>query len=377
MDKTQREKLLKLVWDFDDGYYHVGKDITEYPDAWCFIVYSLRGPGKTVSGLAYMLAEGKKFLYMKRTKLDVETLCSETQNADYDVDDINPFSPINRIIGSNYAARFIDKKTAFAGFYQCDSDGNAIGAPAGYCLAFNSVKSIKGMNFDFCDYIIFDEFIPQIGEKVNAREGELLLDLLKTAQRDRIQRGLPQIRLLLFANAESIATPVTRTLEVMDDIIELTYSEDTHRYIQERGILLHHIKPHEVAISRAEEDTGLYKAMKGTAWGAKTYEGLFAHNDFTTLKKVNMRGYKCQTSYFYENRRVYIYMNSEGRYYMTYSKDNKCKEVYNLNIEGEAAAFYYEWVGELQVAIIEGMLNVEKYTMYDLITNYKKYFKKF
>ena len=132
-----------------------------------------------------------------------------------------------------------------------------------------------------------------------------------------------------------------------------------------------------MAISRAEEDTGLYKAMKGTAWGAKTYEGLFAHNDFTTLKKVNMRGYKCQTSYFYENRRVYIYMNSEGRYYMTYSKDIKCKEVYNLNIEGEAAAFYYEWVGELQVAIIEGMLNVEKYTMYDLVTNYKKYFKKF
>ena len=36
---------------YDDGYYHVGKDIEMYPDAWCIIVWSRRGPGKTYSCL--------------------------------------------------------------------------------------------------------------------------------------------------------------------------------------------------------------------------------------------------------------------------------------------------------------------------------------
>ena len=378
MDKQQLQMLHILVYNYADGYYHVSKDIEDYPEAWAIAAWSKRGPGKTTSAMLYMLEKNTKFLYMKRTKGDVELLCTSKATADMETDDINPFSPVNRLLGTNIRPHMILKKEALAGFYHCDSDDNPQGAPIGYCLAFNGVKSFKGMNFDFCDYMIFDEFIPQIGERTSAgqNEGELLLDFYMTAMRDRIQRGLPEIKLLLFANAESVATPITRTLEIMDDIIELTYSSETRLYLEDRNILLHHIKPSEVAISKMEEQTGIYKAMAGTAWGAKTYEGLFAHNDFTALKKVDMRGYKPLTSYFYENKRVYIYINAEGKYYMTYSKAQKV-EVYDLNIEGSAQAFFYDYVVDLQLAIIEGLLNVEKYTMYDLVTNYKKYFKKF
>ena len=63
MDKTQRQKLIKLVYDYKDGYFHVAKDIEEYPTAWCHIDWSARGPGKTTSGLAYMLL--KDYRYMR------------------------------------------------------------------------------------------------------------------------------------------------------------------------------------------------------------------------------------------------------------------------------------------------------------------------
>lgn len=377
MDKNQLQKLTLLVYDYTDGYFHVAKDIEEYPDAWCHLDWSARGPGKTTSGLAYMLLKDYKFLYLKRTKLDVETVCSGMSSEDYDTDDFNPYSGINNLCDFNILPRIIDKKTAFGGFYDCTVEGEPIGRPHGYILPFASIKSIKGLNFDFCDFIIFDEFIPQLGERISAQEGEMLLSLIRTVQRDRVKRGLPEVKLLLFANAETIATPVTRTLEVMDEIIELTYSNETIRYLKDREIVLHHIKPSEVDILRAEEETGLYKAMKNTTWGKKSYEGVFASNDFTALKKVSLKGYKPLTSYFYEEKRVYIYINSEGKYYLTYSKADKMKEVYNLNIEGEAQAFYYDVVVDLLEAIIDGRLAVEKYTMYDLITNYKKYFKKF
>ena len=30
-------------------YYHFEDDLQAYPDAWCFIVWSKRGPGKTAT----------------------------------------------------------------------------------------------------------------------------------------------------------------------------------------------------------------------------------------------------------------------------------------------------------------------------------------
>lgn len=377
MDKRQMQKIKEIAYNFDDGYYHVSKDIADYPEAWCVIAWSMRGPGKTTGAMALMLAEGYKFLYMKRTKDDVELLCSGKAAGGLDTDDINPFSPLNRLAGTNIKPCMIDRKHAFAGFYECDDDGNPAGQPLGYILAFNGVKSFKGMNFDFCDYIIFDEFIPQIGERTSAgqKEGELVLQFYMTALRDRVQRGDKEIKLLLFANAEEVATPITRTLEVMDDIIELTYSEETRQYLEDRGILLHHIKASEVKAGNYQT-TGIHKAMSGTAWGRKTFEGEFTGNDFSKVKKLNLAGFKPLAAYFYENKYVYIYINGVGTYYLTYSKQ-KVSDVYDLNVEGSAQAFYYDYVCDLRMAIMDGQLFCEKYTMYDLITNYKKYFKKF
>ena len=33
--------------DYTDGYYHIRKDLEEYPDAGFICVWSRRGPGKT------------------------------------------------------------------------------------------------------------------------------------------------------------------------------------------------------------------------------------------------------------------------------------------------------------------------------------------
>jgi hypothetical protein len=116
--------------------------------------------------------------------------------------------------------------------------------------------------------------------------------------------------------------------------------------------------------------------MSGTAWGRKTFEGEFTGNDFSKVKKLNLAGFKPLAAYFYENKYVYIYINGVGTYYLTYSKQ-KVSDVYDLNVEGSAQAFYYDYVCDLRMAIMDGQLFCEKYTMYDLITNYKKYFKKF
>lgn len=66
-------------------------------------------------------------------------------------------------------------------------------------------------------------------------------------------------------------------------------------------------------------------------------------------------------------------MNDMGCYYMTESAAQKV-ETYNLNTEVGQKAFYYNVVLYIIDAALEDRAWFEKYTMYDLIMNFKKRF---
>ena len=40
--------------DTADGFYHFGKDVYNFPNCWCYVVWSRRGPGKTYSQSPYL-----------------------------------------------------------------------------------------------------------------------------------------------------------------------------------------------------------------------------------------------------------------------------------------------------------------------------------
>ena len=67
--------------DYKDGYYHFSKDLHDYPDCWCYVVWSARGPGKTYSLLRYYTGQGLPFIYMKRTKDDIDIICMDSDTA--------------------------------------------------------------------------------------------------------------------------------------------------------------------------------------------------------------------------------------------------------------------------------------------------------
>ena len=268
-------------------YYHFEDDLKNYPEAWCYIVWSKRGPGKTYSSLWWALSNKIPIIYMKRTNDDVDLIC---QQSNYGFD-ASPYVPINRDKHTNVKAVKINN--GLGGFWihekGDDEKEHPEGLPVSYCLSCNAIKRFKGFDFSVCQWIVFDEFIPQLGERISRKEGELLLDLYMTVSRDRQKRGLPPLKLILFANAEDISTPITNTLEVVDIMADLNASGKTHYYDQERGILLHHITNDEIPIEDSEKQ-GIYSAMKNTKWGAKSFDGTFANNDFSNVVKKSIRG---------------------------------------------------------------------------------------
>lgn len=358
---------MKMCEDYNDGYYHFSEDLQKYPDAWCYIVWSKRGPGKTYSGL-WFAYNNFPIIYMKRTNEDVELITSGNDKLGFDP---SPYKPINRDKGTNIRAKAI--KTGIGGFWEYNEDNETCGLPVSYILSLNAVKRFKGFDFSQCEWLLVDEFIPQVGEIVKRGEGEMLLDLYMTIARDRQKRGRPPLKLILFANAEEISTPITNTLEVVDIMADLNASGESYYYDEDRGIMLHHITSEEYPV-KEEEKAGIYNAMINTAWGQKAFEGTFTNNDFSNVSKSNLKGYKPQIHLHYKNSDYYIYINDAGNYYMSSSK-GECVFSYDLNKENDQKLFYSEHGIDLRRECVENRFKFQKYSMYDLIVNYKKIFR--
>lgn len=356
--------------NYNDGYYHISQDLKRFPGYWLYVVWSRRGPGKTYSFLYYCLQQGRKFIYIKRTNADVEFLCADP-DAD-DGRDPNPFAPINRDHGTNI--KIFKKSEGQAAFYEVDENGERSGLPIGYVYSFAQVSKLKGFNMDAVELMCFDEFIPQPTEIVRRSSGRALLSMYMTVSRDREKRGRPPLILCMFANAEEISTYETNILEITDDMAELEMNGKSHKDISNRKIMLHHITEEEVPITE-EEKGAIFQGMLGTAWHDYAFGGHFSNNDFSNIRYMNIKGYTCFIHLIYKRKDMYIYLNNNtGRMHMCSSK-HKALYSYDLSKENDQALFYVKHYLDIMNTLINGRMTFEKYTMYDIIKNYNKFFK--
>jgi len=357
-----------------DGYYHFSNDLEAYPEALCYMVYSMRGPGKTYSFLRYCVENKKKFIYMRRTNKSVHLICTGRKNPLLKKDP-SPFAPLNRDFGWNILPTEIEDGIGV--FFQCDEEENPEGERIGDLLSLNKVMDSKGSDFSDVDFICLDEFCPQTHEIVRKTEAEALLDFYMTATRDRANRGLPDIKLVLFSNTENISCPITREMETIDDMVYLNFNLDqTHLYKEERGLLLHHISLEEAPAAAKNIEAGIGKLMKGTKWADKALYGLFANNDFTYIKKLPMKHMKPYIELIYQRKRIFIYIReADGMFYASHVKNDQSIYFYDLDREASRNMYWVEHGRELQIECMEEHFIFENYSYYDLIMHFKEILK--
>lgn len=367
----------KIIWneDYNDGYYHIAKDVNRYPNAGIFVVYSRRGPGKTYGALASAaFVSHKPVIYIKRTKQDIELLCTKWKSEDGEKD-FNPYSPINRDFGVNIQAHMLSKKDGIAAFYETDGDGKPVGSPYGFAFALASVGSIKGFNIEGFEWIIFDEFIPVAGTRVLRSEGKSLLSIYMTLVRDKIKRGETAPKLILLSNCDDISSVITTSLNIIDYIAEMEINHIDTMYVKERSLFIRHISMEEYPMAEEELDSPIAKLMKGTSWYDANFGGSFAYNDFSSICNRSVKHAKPVYRLQYNRQMLYVYYYPEtGKYHMCTTRGNGAA-YYNLDRENEQKKFYIDVYFILRTAMINDMMTFEKYSMYDLICNYKDFFK--
>lgn len=357
-------------------YFSVAPGIDSHPDAIIYIYVGGRNTGKTYSALLYMLEHDMKFVFVKRTMEDVKILCSGSGKFGSKVkeyaEDLSPFVALNRDFNLNIRAFSIIP--GLGGFYPCDEAGAPVGDPIGYIVALSAVSKVKGFDLSVADAIIFDEFIPEQWERVNRKEGDQVMQLYKTVSRDREHRGREPLKLIMLANAEMVANPIFDTLELVDTVTFMQLA-DKHEYFDERrGIYINRVQTSK-EFEEKESKSKIYMAMSGTQWAKMALSNEFAYDDFTAVKKVDLRHFKAMCKFIHKHKTYYIY-NNENIFYVSIRSNGKMPSIdsYDLSRQTEAERFYYNIVLLLRSISIDGNVLYETYSLYDLLMHFKKHY---
>ena len=350
-------------------YYDVLDDLAQFPDAWCYVVFSRRGPGKTYSALKGAHDLGLTIAYTRRTKGDVQMI-SHTFNGK----SMSPYEPIMRDYPEIRVRSEFWNDEGMAVFYDENDEGEIIGKPITYVLAINNISKYRSFDLSDCAWLVVDEFMPLVGQKRIKGEGPGVLDLYMTIARDREARGLPPLKMILFSNTDKISGPLMDTLEIVDDLAEMIYHHEPVRYIENRGIVLHHLTEEKFRFSDSSR-MAIEKGMAGTAWARAALGGEFSYTDFSNVRKINPKNYKPLWSFIWHRTHYVVLLNYESARY--YIKQGNIKGVpsYDLSKENDQKRFFLEVIIDIRQECIDNRVTFESYSLYDLIMNYKNFYE--
>ena len=280
-------------------FYDVRKDCKS--DMPFKIIIGPRGCGKTYSVLDYMQevsSEDSKFIYMRREGTEIDSCAS-----DYG----NPFKTLNS-----------DKGYCIAPFQISKFNGFGIGRDdtcecIGYGVALSTFASMRSQDFSDVDRIFFEEFIPEKHKRKIKGEGQALLNVYETINRNRELKGEKPVELIMCANGIDLANPILLELGATSIIAKMLANKQRRITIPEKQLYIEIIP--RTKVSEAKETTALYK-LANKDFIVDALDTTFRGADLQFVRKgVNLRSYKTEFSYG-----DYVVFSNKEHYYIAESK---------------------------------------------------------
>lgn len=204
-------------------------------------VVGARGVGKTYGVMRKLIEEGKKFIYLRRLKSQLDQ-CGKLEG--------NPFKKLNEDMDRNI------KPYASGGiitFRDGDKNSNIISVG----VALSVVANIRGIDFSDIDYIVFDEFISSDGERPIRNEFSAFLNFYETVNRNRELEGKKPVKCIMLGNANTLINPYFSAWHFMKTAVKMIIGNQMvwRSADNSRMVILLLASP----ISKLKADTALYK----------------------------------------------------------------------------------------------------------------------
>lgn len=314
------------------GYVNIKRIVDkDYPFNF---IWGGRGTGKTYGGLKYVVENNKTFMY-SRTK---QTQLDKIKNIE-----LSPFKPLNADLNWNIQPFPVDD---IAGFYRTEFNEKdrlvPVGNPVGYASAITTLANLRGFSAEDVSIWIWDEFIPQKGDKVPKGIATSFLHGYETMNRNRELKGLPPLQVLCFSNSDNVGCELFAQLGLIRKVAEMSRKRQETAYIKERGIALYNLC--NSPISRAKEETALYKMVgKDSGFSQMALGNEFYDVDYSDVRAQNLKEYVPLV--FFEEIAIYEH-KTQDMLYVTKHKQGTPYRVFTGVNEKNIKAFrrFYSWI---------------------------------
>ena len=312
-----------------------------------------RATGKTFGALQYGYTDwrdtDRPFVYMRRTAKQAELVSTDV---------FNPFRPLNTAFGWNVQPFPITK--GVYGYFdaeQLDGRSKPTGGHAAVIAALSTFSNFRGFDGSNIDLIIYDEFIKNAGEKSIKDEGESLLNVFETVNRNRELIGGKPVKLVCLSNSNAIANDIFIDLKLMGYVDFMRRHHKNQYYDYGRGIAIYDLSDSE--ISQRKKQTALYRMDDGSRYSKMALDNEYEDYDSTLIRSCPLSEYKPLASI----RGLTIYTHkSDQQYYCTFHSSGK-PEIYDsgeIDKTRFLRKYAYLWEAYLGERILFESLTVKK-----------------
>lgn len=168
-------------------------------------VVGARGVGKTYGIFKKLLSDGKKFIYLRRLKSQLDQ-CGKLEG--------NPFKKINTDTGHDIKPF---PSGGIISFRETDKTGDIVAVG----VALSVVANVRGIDFSDFDYIVFDEFIASAGERPIKNEFSAFLNFYETVNRNREIQGKQAVKCIMLGNANTLINPYFSAWHFMKTAVKM------------------------------------------------------------------------------------------------------------------------------------------------------------
>lgn len=295
-----------------NGYVNM-RDIIHSMFAFIFGV-GARGIGKSYNCWETLIDDaietGKKFIYLRITEDEIDTVCTAESNPIDDIDKYKGrtvFKPINKHMKGIYL-----------------DDDKLIGITA----SLRTFAKVRGMSFKEYTTIFLDEFIREAHQNKLKHLGEALKQLYETVNRNRELEGEPPVKLICMSNALDFNNDILIEFDIIEVIRKMKLSKQEFYLSPERSLLV--IYPQNSPISQKKKETALYKL--GGSFNKMALNNEFREYFEGNVRSMNLKGFK--PMWIYGTMCFYRSTNSDRIWYVTETrKGNFLEEYQETNYE--------------------------------------------
>ncbi len=300
-----------------------------------------RGIGKSFGCLKWLIENKKIFLYLRRKDEEAKLQANKTTSQ---------LSPVARYLNVEETFSSIDK------IHICDFSNGA----RCYISALSTFSNLRGIDLQECQYIIYDEFVPEIHARKIKEEGIAFSNVFETVNRNRELEGGVSVKAVLLSNSLNLDTDIFRTFNLIP-IYEKMINEGKEVTIGETKTV---IIPQRSPISNKKENTVLYKATS-QEYSEMALQNKFIMNDFSLIKKEDIKAYRAHT----QIGDITIMRHKTQRRYYVIVRRMKAPSVYNDTISGRQV-FKRDTTTKFYWAYLDGKVLFDSFLAMSLFLKY-------